>query len=200
MAGPLAGVMAVFLGLGLRPDVTKEDVIKLLSAHESEATILAYIRKNAPTQILSAQDLTDLAAAGASDAVLQQLLATPTPAGAETPGYVLEAPPYYPYYYDYYSNYYPYIYTYPTFSFFFYNPFYYRHHFPERFENRPYSVRAFPYYTHPGWSHHPNFPYHPFDGHGYHPWHDSGVPGSHGIGPVREGAGAGGHASSGGHH
>src|SRR5579862_5907143 len=207
-------VMCLFLGqvLGpsILPEVTMDDMRKLLAAHSSDAIIIAYIQKNAPAQLLSTQDILDLRALGASDAVLGALLAAapqignvapPAPEQSVVlgPDYILESPEYYPYYYDYYDHYYPYFYSYPGFSFYFYWPYFYHRH--------DYRVRAFPYYGHEGWRYHHSYPYHPGNW-GYHPWYDhQGFHGYHpqggiprGGGSIRSGGGTHGGGGGSGHH
>lgn len=196
MAAIAGLVLLLGLGPGLAPDVSKQDVIRLLSERASEGTILVYIRQNQPVQMLSSQDITDLIAAGASDAVIQELLTGATPAPAQGPGTVLENPSYYPYYYTYYDHYYPPFYTYPYYSFYFYEPFHYRHRPGFAYRPGPYQVRRFPYYGHRDWRQHPSYPYHPFDGRGVHPWRD-GRPGAHGFGPRPGGGVRGGGVRSG---
>ncbi|HVR83526.1 MAG TPA: hypothetical protein VMU54_04395 [Planctomycetota bacterium] len=199
-------ILGLILGPPVHPEVRKDDVRKLLIAHASDGVIIAYIQKNAPAVLLSTQDILDLRAQGASDAVISAFLAAAGPGGnaprpaAELeipvgPDYILESPEYYPYYYDYYPNYTPYFYTYPGFSYYFYWPYFYHQH--------RYFVRPFPYYGHEGWRYHHTFPYHSGNW-GYHPWYDhQGFGGYHPQGGTPRGGvirGGGGGTRGSGHH
>lgn len=120
-----------FLGalpLAVSADVTKEDIRKLVAAGISDDVILTFIRSNGPVASLSSDDLVDLKKAGASEKVLNALVARPSAAADAPPGTkekvverVVEKPVYVPrttyvydttptYYYSaspyYYSSYY----------------------------------------------------------------------------------------------
>lgn len=57
--------------------VTKEDLKKLVSAGVTDDVILAFVQANGPVDSLSADDLIELKKAGASDKLLQAVLAKP---------------------------------------------------------------------------------------------------------------------------
>src|SRR5437870_10523845 len=79
---------ALFLlvaSLQLLADVTKEEVRRLLDAHVSDPTIIAYVQKNGPMQPLSIEDVTELKKAGASDDVMRALLDASRPSEAVIP-------------------------------------------------------------------------------------------------------------------
>jgi len=109
-------------------DFSKEDLKKLLAAKLSDATIIAYIKRNPPGAMVSAEDLIELKTAGADDAVLAALVEaskTPKAAPASPPSppsggtvygsgfdsYGQSGDDYY--YYPSYYYYDPYGYTYP---------------------------------------------------------------------------------------
>jgi len=177
--------------------VSKEDLKKLLAVKISDTTIIAYIRSHAPAPKLSAEDLVDLKAAGASSEVLAAMVeasaAKAPPAPSEnytTPSYSYDSsvpygttPSSYAYYDGYpYYPYYPYGYAYPYYGFGF-------------------GV-SFPFY-----SHHHDDHFHHFDNHSGHlaphDFRSGQVP--HGTfhgGSSGGGAGHGGgaHGGGGGHH
>lgn len=114
-----------FLGSGVLPDVSKDDVKNLLQLGTSEQEIRAYVEAHRPVVELSGDDLRDLRAAGASDDLLVFLITPPQPPAVppvtetspyETPAYPYETPEdNYPYNYppdEYTSDDYPYPYTY----------------------------------------------------------------------------------------
>jgi hypothetical protein len=144
-------VLLVASPLPLLAQVTREDIRKLLAAHISEQTILAYVQRNGPMDVLSAQDLGELKDAGASDSLLKALIqaetstlaATPyrstersyPSADSTTPNVYSYASPYdaypysyyYPYYYSTYYPYYPYSYW-PWFGFWASSAFFFHNH------------------------------------------------------------------------
>jgi hypothetical protein len=122
-------------------DVTKDEVKALLRIGTSDAVIRSYVEAHRPVQPLSADDLRDLRAAGASDDLLVFLITPPVPPAAPSvtdstgnpygyEDYGTYYPSYsypYPYYpnYDYYYPYYPYYY--PGFGFSFVVPSHFHH-------------------------------------------------------------------------
>jgi len=156
---------------------SKEDLKKLLEAKVSDATIIAYLKRNPPGPNLSAQDLIELRAAGADDAVLAAMVEASTTANAAP-----ATPPYggpgddssFPNDYSYYT---PYVYPY-------YYPSYY-------YPNYGFSLSfGVPFHVHDR--------FHPFHPVPLHPGHFQ-----HGFqGPVFHGSfhgNGGGHAGGGGH-
>jgi len=147
----LSFISAALLALLLSTGVTKEDVRRLLNAGVSERTIVEFIHRNAPAESLSVEEVMELKAAGATDAILTAMLeasrtteaVTPSPSysyGGSSDSYSYPSTTYsysYPQYYSYpYANYYypySYPYSYPYYSY--YRPYYY-----------PY--RYYPYYNH----------------------------------------------------
>jgi hypothetical protein len=121
-------------------DVSKDDVKALLRIGTSEAEIRSYVEAHRPVLPLSADDLRDLRASGASDDLLVFLITPPVPPAVppvpssdpypypyDSYGYSTYPPDYY-YPYPYYS-YYPYPYYYPWFGFSFVVPFHDHHDF-----------------------------------------------------------------------
>ena len=106
------------------PPITREEVGRLASVGVSEPILFELIEKR-KAQALSADDLVALKTAGASDAVIQKMIASE--AKAPDPAAV-QGPPYYPgYYYGY-----PYYYWGPTWGFSFgvgyYGSYHHHHH------------------------------------------------------------------------
>jgi hypothetical protein len=56
------------------PDLTKEEVKRLVAAGISDGVIVEYIHKNGPVQPLTSQDLIDLRQANVSEEVLAAML------------------------------------------------------------------------------------------------------------------------------
>ena len=165
----LSLIPAALLALVLSYNVTKEDVRRLLNAGVSEQTIVEFIHRNSPAEPLSVEDMTELKAAGATDAVLKAMLEasrtseTVTPSSSYSPSdsdaypsasYSYSYPQYYyyPYYTPYYSYSYPYYYPYYSY----YRPYsYYR--YPYRYpyyQNYNYG-RSYPYSVSPYRNQHP---------------------------------------------
>jgi len=126
-------------------DVTKDDVKALLRIGTSEAEIRSYVEAHRPVLPLSADDLRDLRAAGASDDLLVFLITPPVPpavppvTSADPYGYPYDyGYSYYPpdcyYTYPYYYPSYPYPY-YPGFGFSFVVPFHNHHDFHHDFHH-----------------------------------------------------------------
>jgi len=158
---PLAA--SALLALLLSFNVTKEDVRRLLNAGVSDQTIVEFIRRNAPAEPLSVEDVTELKAVGASDAVLNAMLVASRTSDVVTPApssrnsyssgsttYVV--PEYYPSYsysysypgysYPYYSSYTPYYYPYYSY---YYRPYsYYRYPYSYPYYNRYNYPRTYP--------------------------------------------------------
>ena len=141
------------------PDLTKEEVKRLVAAGISDDVIVEYVRANGPVQPLTAQDLIDLRQANVSEKVLAAMM-EPARAPARTPSQAPESetlyytnyysyPWYYPsayfsfgyYGYPYYYSRYPYYYSYP----YYHRPYYYypyRYPYPYRYAT-PYSVHNY---------------------------------------------------------
>ena len=153
----LSFISAAMLALLLSYNVTKEDVRRLLNAGVSEQTIVEFIRRNAPAEPLSVEDVMELKAAGAGDAVLNAMLEASRASEAVAPSkssnsygdsytypgttYSYSYPeysyaPYASFYYPYY--YYPYYYPY------YYRP--YRYYYP--YSSYRYYPYRYPYYQH----------------------------------------------------
>ena len=118
--------------LPLLAEVTREEVRRLLDAHVSETTIMAYVQRNGPMEAMSVEDLGELKGAGASDNLLKALIQAQAstygqaPSPSTEPSYPDSTTPYdysaaspYDYSYaspydayPYYSAYYPYSYPY----------------------------------------------------------------------------------------
>ena len=145
---------ALFLAgasLPLAADVTKDEVRRLLEAHVSDQTLIAYVQKNGPMQPLTIDDLTQLKNAGASDELLRFLLESSRSSDAMTPApstndyssdsttVIYGAPQYY-----YYPS------TYPSYA---YAPVYpaytYSYYYPYRYPYRYYPYRSYPYHNYP---------------------------------------------------
>ncbi|HLY11387.1 MAG TPA: hypothetical protein VKW04_18940 [Planctomycetota bacterium] len=149
----LAALLSI---LTFTPDLTKEDVKRLVMAGISDDVIVTYIRSYGPVRLLSPQDLVDLREANASEKVLAAVLASDA---GPSPGDVPLEPPvtysypwYYPegYYYDYYSGPYAWWYIgpgrwqYPR----------YHHGYSRRYPYPPYFLHGYrggvqPPYHHP---------------------------------------------------
>ncbi len=84
-------ILAVAAGASFA-GVTKEDLKKLVAAGVSDDVIAAFIRANGPVDPLSADDVVDLKKAGATDKLLQSVLA---PAQAPAPAAQPVMPPTY---------------------------------------------------------------------------------------------------------
>ena len=176
----LIGILSSVLMGGLPADIGKNDVKRLLQAGIGEQTIVEFIRKNAPAEPLTVDDITELRNAGATDAVINAMLEVSRTSSygpsnnsysngtTVVEGYAYPAPSsssysysYYPYYYYPYPSYYrPYRY-YPYNS---YNNYYYPRY--------PYSSYKYPYYS--NYSYRPNYHYRPYSTapyrHGYYPY------------------------------
>lgn len=138
----LFGLLAT---VGILPDVDKNDIRKLLAAGISEPTIVEFIRKNAPAEPLSIDDITELKKAGAGDAVLSAMLEASRTSDAVTR--TQDRPPTVVYTYPSSSYYY-----YPYYSSYSYYPYSYRHPYP-------YAYRSYPrYYPYPSYNRHA-YPY-----------------------------------------
>ena len=177
----LAGILSSLLAAGLLADVGKDDVKRLLQAGIAEQTIVEFIRKNAPAEPLSVEDITELRNAGAGDAVINAMLGVSRTSDAVTrssygqpensysngttveESYSYPAPAYYPsysyssYYYPSYPYYYPYYYR-PYRYYPYYNN-YYRYPYYNNYYKYPYSSRYYPStYYRPNYYHY-NRPY-----------------------------------------
>lgn len=147
-----------FLANAALGDVTKDDVKALLRIGTSEAEIRSYVEAHRPVLPLSADDLRDLRAAGASDDLLVYLITPPVPpavppvtssdsyAYPDDDGYSYSYPPDDYYYPDAYSPY-PYYY-YPGFGFSFVVPFHDHHDIHHDFHHD--QFRHPPPSPHPG--------------------------------------------------
>ncbi|RPH46098.1 MAG: hypothetical protein EHM91_07265 [Planctomycetota bacterium] len=182
----LIGLFSSVLTVGLLADIGKNDVKRLLQAGIGEQTIVEFIRKNAPADPLTVDDITELRNAGATDAVINAMLEVSRASDAVTrssygqpdnsysngttvvEGYAYPAPSYssYSYYYPY--SYYPYSsYYYRPYRCYPYNT--YNYYYPRY----PYSsYHKYPYYS--NYSRYPNTYYRPYSTapyrHGYYPY------------------------------
>src|SRR5579859_7115381 len=141
-------LLAILSLLVFTPDVTKEDVKKLVAAGVSDDVIVDFIRFHGPVSPLSTEDLLDLRAAHVSAKVLAAMIEAVSSPGEEVePAASSTVPWYYPYgqYYDYY--YAPYFWWYLGPGYF------HRHHPPYRY---PYGYRSPSY---PYGYHYPHYPY-----------------------------------------
>ena len=68
------GIFLLLLTVGLLADIGKNDVKRLLQAGIGEQTIVEFIRKNAPADPLTVDDITEPRNAGATDAVINAML------------------------------------------------------------------------------------------------------------------------------
>jgi hypothetical protein len=146
--------LLMFLSLlAFTPDVTKEEVKKLVAAGVSDDAIVAYIRSHGPVGALSAEDLIDLRHANVSDRVLAAMVeasSAPPTTSPEPPGYPYrETTPY------------AWFYTYGYFPYYYYGPSFWWYLGPDSslYRHWPYSSRypySYRYY------HYPRYPY------GYH--------------------------------
>ena len=125
-------------------DVTKDDVKALLRTQTSEAEVRSYVEAHRPVLPLSADDLRDLRASGASDDLLVFLITPPVPPAVPPvtstgPSPYDDAysysPPDYAYPYSYSYPYSPYPYYYPGFGFSFVIPFHDHHDFHHDFRH-----------------------------------------------------------------
>ena len=106
--------------LPISPDLSKEEIKRLVEAGISDDVIVAYVRTHGPVQALTTQDLIDLRSANVSEKVLTAMISsaslpretvTPEPVPEEAP-VTYSYPWYYAdgYYYDYYAG--PYVWWY----------------------------------------------------------------------------------------
>ncbi|HVR87263.1 MAG TPA: hypothetical protein VMU54_23265 [Planctomycetota bacterium] len=150
----MTALLAFLSILAFTPDLTKEDVKRLVAAGVSDDVIVVFIRSHGPVSPLSTEDLIDLRAAQVSEKVLSAMVEASTVSAEEyTLPMTTGTPWYYPYgaYYDYY---------YGPFFWWYLGPGYYRSH---RHDPYPYGYRHVPFgYRYPYGYHYPNYPY------GYH--------------------------------
>jgi hypothetical protein len=188
----LVGFLSSILTVGLLADVGKDDVKRLLQAGIAEQTIVEFIRKNAPAEPLTVDDITELRSAGAGDAVINAMLEVSRTSDALTrssygapdnsysggttvvENYTYPAPAYYPSYsyssyYPYYSTYYPY---YPYYPYYYYRPYryypYYNYYYP-----RTHYYPKYPYYNsryYPNNYYRPNYYHRPYSSSTYRPY------------------------------
>ena len=106
--------------LPLVAQVSKEEVRKLLDAHLSDQTILAFVHRNGPMDAMSVEDLAELNGAGASDNLLMALIQAQVyaPNSSTEPSYSTPPPDSTSPYPDYSSSYV----SSPSFD---YSPYYY---------------------------------------------------------------------------
>jgi hypothetical protein len=150
--------MIAFLGflsmMVFTPDITKEDVKRLVAAGVSDDVILEFIRTHGPVAAMTAEDLMELKKANVSEKVLSALVAASTaPPSASPEPKENSALPYESWWYTPYG--YPYEYYYGPYFWLYSGPLYRR--YPYRYGYTPYSYRYYPYYYH-----YPRYPY------GYH--------------------------------
>ncbi|HVE38706.1 MAG TPA: hypothetical protein VNM14_02380 [Planctomycetota bacterium] len=152
--------------LTLLAQVSKEEVRRLLDAHVSEQTIISYVQRNGPMEVLSVEDLGDLKGAGASDSLLQALIQAQTSSSYRPPStdstpyttepsstVIYDSPQYY---YSYPSTAYPaYSYSYPA-PYYYYSS-YYPSYYPYRYSYYPY--RYYPNYYNQNYYHGHTYPY-----------------------------------------
>lgn len=155
---------------GISPDVSKEDLKKLVAAGVSDDVIVAFIRSHRPVVALSAEDLVELRRANVSESVLAAMAegtaarpASPTESEAVQPSAADSYPWYYPqgYYYDYYYG--PWVWWYL-------GPGYYR--YPYRYWGFPYGYRYPHYHPYPWghvWGPYGHYPDHIVNPHGGEP-------------------------------
>ena len=157
--------LLAFLSLWiLTPDLTKEEVKRLVAAGISDDVIVEYVRTNGPVQPLTAQDLIDLRQANVSEKVLAAMM-EPARAPAATPSQTYESgTTYYPTYYSY-----PWYYPSAYFSFG-----YYAYPYSYRYPYYAYPYYRYPYYTYPyyAYPYHYSYPYrygtpYPYSVHNY---------------------------------
>jgi len=142
----MTALLALLSLLIFTPDLTKNDVKRLVEAGISDEVIVAYVRTYGPVEPLSARDLIDLRQANVSEKVLAAMVESSKKPAPAPPGETEESSPpvtysypwYYPsgYYYDYYSG--PYVwwylgpgrYTYPYYRYPYTNHHAYPHRYP----------------------------------------------------------------------
>jgi len=153
--------LLAFLSLLLvTPDLSKEEVKKLVAAGISDDVIVEYIRREGPVQQLTPQDLIDLRHANVSDKVLAAMMEStrapaPEPSQAQGSGstYTYSDSSYYPYPWYYPSAYFSFGYSSGPYVY----PYYYR--YPYYYPNYGYPNHHYyhyPYYNHPYYA----YPYH----------------------------------------
>jgi len=141
----LSFISAAMMALLLSANVTKEDVRRLLNAGMPEQTLVEYIYRNAPADPLSVDDVMELKAAGATDAVISAMLEASRTAEAVAPS-TPDSSSYgsdssnYPSttYYDAYPDYSSYSYPYASYDYPYSYPYY---------SYVPYY--SYPYYRYP---------------------------------------------------
>lgn len=143
--------------LPVSPDLTKEEIQRLVQAGVSDDVIVAYIRQYGPVGPLTAQDLIDLRHENVSEKVLTAMVASstapsPSQTDPEEPPVTYSYPWYYPagYYYDYYWGPYFWWYVGPGHC---HSPYYY-HGYWHGYPYYPYSLHGYrgavqPPYHHP---------------------------------------------------
>jgi hypothetical protein len=158
----MTALLAFLSLLTTTPDLTKEEVKRLVAAGISDDVIVEYVRKNGPVQPLTAQDLIDLRQANVSEKVLAAML-EPAPSQAQESGTAYTTT------YDSYPWYYPSAY----FSFGYYaGPYAYPYYYRYPYYGYPYY--RYPYYSHPyyAYPYHYSYPYryatpYPYSVHNY---------------------------------
>src|SRR5579883_3071819 len=81
----MTALLAALAFLTFAPDVSKEDVKKLVAAGVSDDVVVAYIRTHGPTPALSAEDMTELRNAHVSDRVLAAMVVASKAPPSESP-------------------------------------------------------------------------------------------------------------------
>jgi hypothetical protein len=153
--------------LAFTPDITKEDVKRLVAAGVSDDVIVAYIRSHGPAAALSAEDMIDLHHAKVSERVLAAMVAaskappttSPEPSDTSTTETYTDSW-FYPY--GYFGDYY-----YSPYFWWYWSPAWPRYRYGTYRYCYPYSYR---YY------HYPRYPY------GYH-WAPESHPPRHVVSP-----------------
>ncbi|HXX92338.1 MAG TPA: hypothetical protein VEN81_01810 [Planctomycetota bacterium] len=153
-------LLALLSLLLFTPDVTKEDVKKLVAAGVSENAIVSFIRSHGPVSPLSSEDLIELRKAKVSERILATLLemsrvppGTPPVPPAEdytTTAPTYTSPWYYPYGYFYGYAYGPYAGWYLGPGYYWRYPYWHRYPYG-------YPYRGYPYGDH--WGPHWNYRY-----------------------------------------
>jgi len=174
----MTALLAFLSLLTVTPDLTKEDVKRLVAAGISDDVIVEYVRHNGPVQPLTAQDLIDLRQANVSEKVLAAMMAPAEPRPTtESQGYdsgttyysssYYSYPWYYPSAYFSFGYYpYPYYYRYPYYGYPYYHyPYYYPYHYSYPY---PYSVHNYRNHSVPHTMPHAQASPHPSNMHGGH--------------------------------
>lgn len=146
----MTALLAVLALLSFTPDVSKEDIKKLVAAGVSDDVIVAFIRTHGPVAALSAEDMIDLRNAHVSDRVLAAMVQASAAPPAASPE------PYGPTETDATGWFFPYGY----FTDYYYGPYFWWYLGPGSPFCRQWRYRYYYPYFH--YYHYPHYPY------GYH--------------------------------